>query len=115
MPNTVLEVGYVGTKGTHLLGDVDINQPTLAARLASPIVDVNAIRPFLGYGAITSRNPVFTSNYNSLQVSLNRRYSKGLTLGLGYTWSRLLTTNPQDRALATYDTYNYSRATGRPR
>ena len=24
MPNTVLEVGYVGTKGTHLLGDVDI-------------------------------------------------------------------------------------------
>ena len=28
LPSTVLEVGYVGTKGTHLLGDVDFNQPT---------------------------------------------------------------------------------------
>jgi hypothetical protein len=112
MPNTVLEVGYVGTKGTHLLGDVDINQPTLAARLANPAEDVNAIRPFLGYGAITSRNPVFTSNYNSLQVSLNRRFSRGLTLEVGYTWSRLLTTNPQDRSLATYNTYDYKQSYG---
>ena len=29
MHNTVLEVGYVGTKGSHLLGDVDLNQPTV--------------------------------------------------------------------------------------
>ena len=36
LPSTVVEIGYVGTKGTHLLGDVDINQPTLAARLATP-------------------------------------------------------------------------------
>jgi hypothetical protein len=112
MPNTVLEVGYVGTKGTHLLGDVDINQPTLAAREANPTADVNAIRPYLGYGAITARIPAFTSNYNSLQVSLNRRFSKGLTLELGYTWSRLLTTNPFDRSLATYNTYDYKQSYG---
>jgi hypothetical protein len=112
MPSTVLEVGYVGTKGTHLLGDVDLDQPTLAARLASPGVDVNAIRPFAGYGVITDRIPQFTSNYNSLQISLNRRFSKGLTVELGYTWSRLLTTNPQDRALATYDTYDLKQSYG---
>src|SRR5579864_5120247 len=112
MPNTVLEVGYVGTKGTHLLGDVDINQPTLAAREANPTADVNAIRPYLGYGAITARIPAITSNYNSLQVSLNRRFSKGLTLELGYTWSRLLTTNPFDRSLATYNTYDYKQSYG---
>jgi hypothetical protein len=112
MPNTVLEVGYVGTKGTHLLGDVDINQPTVAARLANPNADVNAIRPYLGYGAITARIPAFTSNYNSLQVSLNRRFSRGLTLGVAYTWSRLLTTNPFDRSLATYNTYDYKQSYG---
>jgi hypothetical protein len=112
MPNTVLEVGYVGTKGTHLLGDVDINQPTLAARLANPGVDVNAIRPYPGYGVITDRLPVFTSNYNSLQASLNRRFSKGLTVQLGYTWSRLLTTNPQDRSLGTYNTYDLKQSYG---
>ncbi len=106
MRNTVLEVGYVGTKGSHLLGDVNINQPTEAARLANPTVDANALVPFPGYQAIVSRATIFTSNYNSLQVSLNRRFSQGLTLGVAYTWSKLLTTNPQDRSLGVADAYN---------
>ena len=106
MRNTVMEVGYVGTKGTHLLGDVNINQPTLADRLANPTVDANALVPFAGYQAIVSRAPIFTSNYNSLQVSLTRRLTQGLSLGLAYTWSRLLTTNPQDRSLGVADAYN---------
>ena len=112
LPSTVVEVGYVGTKGTHLLGDVDINQPTVAARLGSSGDDVNAIRPFPGFGVITDRNPIFTSNYNSLQASLNRRFNRGLTVQLGYTWSRLLTTSPQDRALATYNTYDLKQSYG---
>lgn len=112
MPNTVLEVGYVGTKGTHLLGDVDLNQPTVATRLANPQVYENAIAPFLGFGGVTSRAPIFTSNYNSLQASLNRRFSKGLTLGVAYTWSKLLTTNPYDRGLAAYDTYDLKGSYG---
>src|SRR5579862_773026 len=112
LPSTILEVGYVGTKGTHLLGDVDLNQPTVAARLSNPGVDVNAIRPYPGFGVITDREPIFTSNYNSLQASLNRRFSKGLTVQLGYTWSRLLTTSPQDRALATYNTYDLKQSYG---
>jgi Carboxypeptidase regulatory-like domain/TonB-dependent Receptor Plug Domain len=106
MRNTVMEVGYVGTKGTHLLGDININQPTVADRLANPTVDANALVPFAGYQAIVSRAPIFTSNYNSLQVSLNRRFTQGLTLGVAYTWSKLLTTNPQDRSLGAADSYN---------
>jgi len=101
-----LEVGYVGTKGIHLLGDVDLNQPTVATRLANPEVYENAIAPWLGYQAITSRDPVYTSNYNSLQVSLNRRMTKGLTLGVAYTWSKLLTTNTNDRGTGASDSYN---------
>jgi hypothetical protein len=112
MPNTVLEVGYVGTKGSHLLGDVDLNQPTVASRVANPQVYENAIAPFLGYAGITSRAPIFTSNYNSLQVSLNRRFSRGLTLGVAYTWSKLLTTNPYDRGLSAYNTYDLKQSYG---
>ena len=112
MANTVLEVGYVGTKGTHLLGDIDINQPTVAARLAAPTSDVNAIRPYLGYGTINARVPVYTSNYNSLQVSLNRRFSKGLAAGIAYTWSKLLTTNPYDRGLSAYNSYDLKQSYG---
>jgi hypothetical protein len=112
MRNTVVEVGFVGTKGTHLLGDIDINQPTVATRVANPGVGVNAIAPLLGYSLITSRAPVFTSNYNSLQVSLNRRMTRGLEVGVAYTWSKLLTTNPLDRALLVYDTYDLKQSYG---
>jgi hypothetical protein len=112
MANTVAEVAYVGTRGSHLLGDIDMNQPTVAARVADPTADVNAIRPFLGYGTINARVPIYTSNYNSLQASLNRRFSKGLTLGVAYTWSKLLTTNPYDRGLSAYNTYDLKQSYG---
>lgn len=110
--NTVLEVGYIGTRGSHLLGDIDINQPTVATRLNNPGINVNAIRPFAGYNEITDRDPVFTSNYNSLQVSLNHRFSAGLTLGAAYTWSKFLTTNSIDRAAGTYNSYNLLQSYG---
>jgi len=112
MPNTVAEIAYVGTKGTHLLGDIDYNQPTVATRIGTPGLGINQIAPFLGYGAITARDPVFTSNYNSLQATLNRRLSHGVAIGVAYTWSKLLTTNPVDRALGVYDTYNLSQSYG---
>ncbi len=104
--NTVLQVAYVATLGRHLLGDIDLNQVPVATRLANPTVALNALRPYLGYGTITSRDPIFISNYNSLQVSLNRRVSNGLTLGISYTWSKNLATNPGDRATSIADTYN---------
>ena len=112
LPNTKLEVAYVGTLGTHLLGDVNLNQPTVAAREASDAangpdyVNVNALRPYWGFGNITARDPEFTSNYNSLQVTLNRQVSRGLNIGVAYTWSKLLTDNSNDRGTPIADTYN---------
>jgi Carboxypeptidase regulatory-like domain/TonB-dependent Receptor Plug Domain len=106
--NTKLEAAYVGTKGTHLLGDIDENQPSLAQREANPAVNVNDIRPYLGYGAIRSRVTAFSSRYDSLQVSVNSHVSNSLTLGIAYTWSKLLTNNPSDRGVAPQDTYNFA-------
>jgi hypothetical protein len=110
--NTVLEVGYVGTRGNHLLGDIDLNQPTVAARLANPNTDANALVNYPGFGSIRSRNPIFTSNYNSLQISLNRRFTNGLSVGAAYTWSRLLTTQPVDRDSGVQDSYDILAAYG---
>jgi hypothetical protein len=105
-PSTVLEVAYVGSTGRHLLGELDLNQPTVAAREANPTEDVNSIRPYLGYSYFKSRIPIFTSTYNSLQVSLNHRMTHGLTLGIAYTWSRNLTDQSTDRGAANTDTYD---------
>jgi len=107
LPTTVLELAYVGNQARHLLGEIDMNQPSLTDRTnAGPDVDVNAIRPYIGYGPFHTRAPLITNNYNSLQVSLNHRSTKGLTVGLAYTWSKDLTTNSNDRGTANQDLYD---------
>jgi hypothetical protein len=99
LPSTVLSVAYVGNQARHLVGEFDENQPTVAARLAAtPGTDVNAIRPYAGYSYIQDRAPMFTSNYNSLQITVNHRSSHGLTVGGSYTYSKVLTTNSTDRS-----------------
>lgn len=60
--------------------------------------------PFKGYGQIPYLEFNGTSNYNSLQVSLQRRFSRGLTFGAVYTWSKALTTANADQD--TQDTFN---------
>ena len=106
MPNTVLEIAYVGSQARHLLGQFDENQPTVSARLANPNVDVNYLRPFQGYGKINSRFPSFTNNYNSLQVSANH-HSHGLNLGVAYTWSKDMTTQSYDRSETATNSYDF--------
>jgi hypothetical protein len=105
LSSTVLEVAYVGAQARHLLGQFDQNQPTVGAVVANPTTQTNALRPYLGYGRMQERGPVFTNNYNSLQASLNH-HSHGLQVGLAYTYSKDLTTQSADRT--TYSTYQYN-------
>lgn len=104
--STTFELAYVGSMGRHLLGEQDLNQPTLAAREDNPTASVNAVRPYIGYSDFHSRIPMFTSNYNSMQVSLNHRITHGLTAGIAYTWSKNLSTQSVDRGVASTDTYD---------
>jgi hypothetical protein len=53
--------------------------------------------PYKGYGQIPYLQWDGTSNYNSLQVSLQRRFSNGLTFGAVYTYSKALTTADADQ------------------
>lgn len=112
LPTTVVELSYVGNVARHLLGEFDLNQPTVAARVNNPGVDVNAIRPYQGYAQIHDRGPLFTNNYNSLQASISHRSSKGLQLGASYTWSKDLTTNSNDRGTAATNSYNFKQDYG---
>jgi hypothetical protein len=104
-PSTVLEIAYVGSISRHMLGELDLNMPTLATRQANPNSSLNNIRPYLGYSDFHTRLPIFTANYNSLQVSLNHK-TKNATLGIAYTWSKNLTDQSADRGVASSYTYN---------
>jgi len=104
-PSIMFEIAYVGAVSRHLLGELDLNQPTLSTREDNPDSPLNNIRPYLGYSDFHTRLPIFTSNYNSLQASLNIRTTRDLTLGLAYTWSRNLSDQANDRGTA--NTYAY--------
>jgi hypothetical protein len=105
-PTTIFEIAYVGSVSRHLLGELDLNMPTLATREANPDSPVNNIRPYLGYSDFETRLPIFTSNYNSLQVSLNHRTRRDLTLGIAYTFSKNLSSQTNDRGTANTYTYD---------
>ena len=107
-PSMMFEIAYVGSVSRHLLGELDLNQPTLSTREDNPNSPLNNIRPYLGYSDFHTRLPIFTSNYNSLQASLNVRTTRDLTLGLAYTWSKNLTDEFNDRAVAGINTTTYA-------
>lgn len=105
-PSTVLSVAYVGTLGRELLGEREVNQPTLSERAANPTAYVTAVVPYTGYSSFEDRIPGYNSNYNSLQVSLNGRHVHGLTYGIAYTWGKTMTNLSNDRGQESYDTYD---------
>jgi hypothetical protein len=101
--NTMLEVGLIGARGTHLLRDVDLNQ----ARSASPanpirgivdnsFLDARLRAPILGFGTfpgIAEFESKGASWYNALEASLQQRLSHGLQFQLSYTFSKDLSTD----------------------
>ncbi len=84
--NVLLRVGYVGSKGTHLAYNTDVNAP-----LPSPDATADneqERRPYQQYRQLTQDQSNGNSSYNSLQVQVDKRMSHGMTLGANYTWSR---------------------------
>jgi len=72
----------------------------------------NLYRPFKGFGSINMVEFNENSNYNSLQISATRRFSKGLLLSANYTLSRAngISTGDQDTARFDGNTQiNYGR------
>src|SRR6185503_764662 len=68
MKNTVLEVGYVGNKGTKLLQVINLNQPAYVAA-------TNSFVPPLAAGNILSVNKNVTGGVHQIQSSSNSRYN----------------------------------------
>src|SRR6185503_16141051 len=92
--DTVLSVGYVGNKGTHIDQTVELNAPAPSI-LANP----NGRRPIPSFvdgfgGPVRALNRLRwlssdgNSWYHALQVNAQKRFSKGLQLNVAYTYSK---------------------------
>jgi outer membrane receptor protein involved in Fe transport len=90
--NTVLDAGYVGNKGTHLLQLVTLNAPVYNPTLnrfdapfpaaAGISTNVNAT------GGLQRVETTANSNYNSLQVTLAKRFTGGNQILGAYTFGK---------------------------
>jgi hypothetical protein len=85
--STVLTVAYVGSQGRNLFLRGVTNQIINLA--TDPITGKAIVKRQFGdrFAEIDYKTSGGTDHYDSLQTTLNRRFSRGLTLGSQYTWS----------------------------
>ena len=80
-PSVMLETGYVGVRGVKFLLHRRVN---LADRLTGIRPNPNVI--FGGYYVDNSQN----TDYNALQTSLRKRFSRNLSFDVHHTWGKSL-------------------------
>jgi len=80
----VVRGAYVGTRGNHLsiALDEDVAYPGPGA--------IPARRPYPQYASISSWEPIGISTYHALELSAEKRFSKGLSFLAAYTFSKAL-------------------------
>ncbi len=119
---TSMDATYVGSAGRNLEMYYNINAVPDGSKFldqhpenrdpgstsATAVLPDNFLRPFRGYGAIRVRGNSGTSDYNALQLQVNRRYIRGVQFGGAYTLARA-------RGLADEDPGNLSITLDRPR
>jgi hypothetical protein len=102
-PNTSLQAAYVGTFGRHM--SANVGQGNVVHQLLVPSANQAPFRQFpdMAPGGTIHTN-WGTLNYNGLQLNLERKFSRGLTLLTNYTWSKCRT-NSADFLNATAISY----------
>jgi hypothetical protein len=110
--NLIVDVSYVGSLSRHLLLGTNINRIPMYAHFdlnnadpTQPAVALpdNFLRPYKGFGNVNLNTFDGTSNYNALQASVNRRLTRGLQLGVAYTFSKALgTVSGEGSAVSPY-------------
>jgi len=58
----------------------------------SKAYDANFLKKYPGYGTVQYRGPMGSSNYHSMQTMIQRRFGKGLTYAIAYTWGKAMDT-----------------------
>jgi hypothetical protein len=95
VPNTVIEVAYVGSKGLDLFGQTNLNEVAPQNRLAFAQTGNVALRPLNGTASIGDGTMALwqhnrESIYHSLQTAFRARFGRGSVLAAAYTWSKLI-------------------------
>ena len=98
-----LDVSYVGTHGSNLFGQEDLNEATAGTTSA---IRIQESRPYYNQfpwlGKVTETGNFGFSNYNALQLTLTQRPWHGISNTLGFTFADALDTASTDVGLSVY-------------
>ncbi len=95
-PNMVMTLSYVGSHGLNLTFPTNLNAVALNQLSSSDTSGcgtgstVNCAEQFPIYQAINGNLYNAISNYNSLQATITKRLSHGLSFSANYVWSKML-------------------------
>lgn len=96
----VIGIGYVANKGTHLLFS-DHENPAVYIPGASTVANTQARRVYPNFGRVLRYQSGGNSRYQSAQLNVEKRFSRGFSLLGNYTFSKtiddLSATNPFNR------------------
>jgi hypothetical protein len=84
--NTVVDVSYVGTRGSHIFRSFNVNVPMPGPGAVQQRRPYFAISPTIT--TINQRDGGGSTWYDSLQMKVDKRFSHGLQALLAYTYSK---------------------------
>ena len=86
--SSLVRAAYVGTKSTHLPNSVQLNPGIYGPGATAG--NLNARRPYQPVGSVLLNVTDLNAEYDSLQLTFQRRLSRGITLLANYTYSKAL-------------------------
>jgi hypothetical protein len=98
-----VELAYAGSKGTHLQVVTDPNQVPIPGP-----GDVQSRRPYSQYGPFTAIQNRGNSTYHSLQLKVQKRYSRGLSFLSAFTFSKAINDLPEICCNAPFPQNSYN-------
>ncbi|HEX8736590.1 MAG TPA: TonB-dependent receptor [Pyrinomonadaceae bacterium] len=118
--NFVFDIGYVGNRGRHLLQLLSPNQPVYnpaTNAFATPFAATAISALKNATGGVQQVSTTSLSNYNSLQMSLSKRFDSGLQFLAAYTFGKSIDYysggNVNELANVAGDQFNWRTNRGR--
>jgi hypothetical protein len=85
--SSVFRLSYIGSHTTQLIQSPDLNQVPANTLGYDAYVAANGLK-YPNFNAVLTRSNGPSAKYEALTAEVERRYAKGLTMDLNYTWAK---------------------------
>lgn len=101
----LVRAAYVGSQSRHLVESLELNP---AVYKAGSTLSTDARRAFQPFGSISQASQDINSGFNSLQLTAQKRFSRGFTVLMNYTWSKSIDDLPYNQGITGVSAGNNS-------